>query len=57
MAKGLFTQGMCVLLRHPVAIADLEYLTRPEAFDTVERGEPLPYTIPEPGLSEGLSAG
>ncbi len=34
------------------AVAKLEYLTRPEDFGTVERGNPLPYTLPEEKLRE-----
>lgn len=34
------------------AIAKLEYLTAPEAFGTVERGDPLPYTHPPEKLRE-----
>jgi hypothetical protein len=34
------------------AIAKLEYLTRPDAFGTVERGTPLPYTHPPEKLRE-----
>lgn len=40
---------------HPAlaeAIAKLEYLTPPENFGTVERGNPLPYTHPEEKLRE-----
>ncbi len=37
------------------AIAKLEYLTRPEDFGTVERGNPLPYKLPpEQRLAVGL---
>ena len=39
MAKGLFTQGMCVLLRDPVSIDDLE--KRLSAFDFVGRQESI----------------
>jgi hypothetical protein len=39
MAKGLFTQGMCVLLRHPVAIAELE--ERLKGFELVGRHESM----------------
>lgn len=36
-------------------ISELEYLTRPEDFGTVERGNPLPYTLPrEKRLEVGL---
>jgi hypothetical protein len=37
MAKGLFTQGMCVLLRQPVSVADVEQ--RLKGFDLVGRHE------------------
>ncbi len=33
-------------------IEELEYLTRPEEFETVERGDPLPYTLPPDQLLE-----
>jgi hypothetical protein len=39
MAKGLFTQGMCILLREPVAISDLE--ARLSAFEFVGRQESI----------------
>jgi Domain of unknown function (DUF4261) len=48
MAKGLFTQGMCVLLRQPVSISDLEaklkefpLIGRTEAVDGSETQETL----------------
>src|SRR5690606_17707601 len=34
------------------AIARLEYLTKPDSFGTVERGDPLPYTHPPEKLAE-----
>ena len=39
MSKGLFTQGMCILLRAPVAISDLEQ--RLSAFNFVGRQESI----------------
>ncbi len=39
MAKGLFTQGMCVLLRRPIAIAELE--ERLKDFSLVGRHESM----------------
>ncbi|TWU42853.1 DUF4261 domain-containing protein [Novipirellula artificiosorum] len=39
MAKGLFTQGMCVLLREPVSIGELE--ERLAAFELVGRHESI----------------
>lgn len=39
MAKGLFTQGMCILLREPVSIQDLE--ERLKAFEIVGRHESI----------------
>ncbi|GAA4463069.1 DUF4261 domain-containing protein [Novipirellula rosea] len=39
MAKGLFTQGMCVLLREPVSIAELE--ERLKCFELVGRHESI----------------
>lgn len=48
MAKGLFTQGMCVLMREPVSIPDLQQ--RLKAFELVGRHEFMddddaPYTL------------
>lgn len=39
MAKGLFTQGICVLLREPVALAELEELLK--GFDLAGRHESM----------------
>jgi len=39
MAKGLFTQGMCVLLRQPVSIEDLQ--SRLRGFELIGRHESL----------------
>ena len=39
MAKGLYTQGMCVLLRKPISIADLQ--ERLNAFELVGRHESM----------------
>jgi hypothetical protein len=48
----LWAQGAEDNAELAAAVAKLEYLTRPEDFGTVERGNPLPYTLPEEKLRE-----
>src|SRR2546421_13126859 len=47
-----FAQGQGLDPALEKALAKLEYLTRDKDFGTVERGNPLPYTLPEPKLKE-----
>jgi DMSO/TMAO reductase YedYZ molybdopterin-dependent catalytic subunit len=52
-ASGIaFEQGRTAEQALAQAVADWEYLTKDADFVSVERGDPLPYTLPEPRMRE-----